>query len=261
MLDGCRYAFRHATGTRPDTENIHPLQRETYKTGMSPQTKRHEERAAQRGWALLEVLVARLALMLGAAGPLSSRPVHTAILRLLRPAEALARRLLLLKAANSKGFRLAPSTSPFPATTKQWRKIRAGGKAPRLRLLEPIRVRFADHDAPATIVPSICRRPSPARQRNGDAMPVCGLKRRLDGLKHAIEKPEHYVCSIHKWMISKRRKGRLLPVRTSRLPTGVARGLDSGDRECLEDIHHFARQADWPPWPPGYPCAASGASS
>lgn len=220
-------------------------------TGMSGTEDRYLSFAMKRGWALLATLVMRLTDLFEQADSEFSGAWRHAILNVLRPAEALARRLLVLQASMQREETVALRERPFPAGLQRRlkRKPRARRKA-RLPLIEPIRIAHLMGNARRGPVPSICRKPMPNPNTRTAEQQLHTLKLRFEGLRHACDKPEYYVRNILKWTRSRQRGSRFLPIRTSCLPARGMNRLGAEASECLLEVHDYARQVHWPPWPP-----------
>ena len=146
----------------------------------------------------LLAIVAQLIALAGqgadAAHPRLSRPVHRAILRLLRPAESALRRLIIIAARHIKRPSLSSVATPLPDFS-QFGAARAQS-LPRFRLIDP-RKQFKPSTgrhfakiAPRISVPGFC---DPQIEPVIDARPedrtmnAKDIARRLNAMQHALD--------------------------------------------------------------------------
>ena len=187
-----------------------------------------------RAWPQLSQLLARLMLVIGLSEDRTPeripRVLRVHILRLLRPAEALARRLIVLLAREVEleqaRFRLGER--PSSKAQDEGRTIEGGHKRSSFTFFEPLCTRRYAPSPQRPIGPGpriLCLDApypaAPATETAGDAS-TAPLIARLRGLKRVLERPETYALR-HARFLAKRNGppplrggsgwGRLSPIR------------------------------------------------
>lgn len=141
----------------------------------------------------------------GNPSPTISRPLHRAVLRLLRPAEAAVRRLVIVMARDL----VVPPARPKPASAAILRRpgVKAGRpqrpRAPSLPLLDPLRMPRRKRPS-ASGVPRICvpgfTAPFPiVVRRPGEPVSSAGLVRRLEALGRVLDDPARQARRFARW--------------------------------------------------------------
>lgn len=226
----------------------------------------------ERNGGALRLVLAGLAAMAGPA-PAGARPtlprrLHRAILRLLRPAEAALRRLVVIVARDRVAAAPAGTTSPCANVGR--RPVASSGASPRAtvsagalpRLSFPLFDPLPDPTAPSPRIrteawPRICvpgwtmPAPVPPRPSPDDPLDAGRLHQRLAALGHALDDLPAQARRLARWRARRDaargagRRHRVAPLRSGP-PRCLHRG--SPDREhpvhaVLRDLHHFAREA------------------
>jgi hypothetical protein len=212
-------------------------------------------RAIERNRDALTGIIAALFAMLGsAAGPRIPRPLHRAVLRILRPAESAVRRLIVIAA---RGLVVKPRPSrPSPKGLKIPRK---GQGAMAFQLFDP-RQRFApwrpkpipehrrprvrllfDERPPGTIVfrPEDFGRTEP--RPKDDSVDATRLSRRLQALKQALGDLPRQAKRLVRWQAKReamrtRRPTFTAPLRPGRPPGYRKKPIHEVD-EILKECH------------------------
>jgi hypothetical protein len=218
---------------------------------------RHEERetVVRVKTAVLRGIVAGLFAMLGAAVPVMTRATRLSLLELLRPAEAAARRLIVVAAsgmaATGDGSRRSPPSREIPAGDGRKR-------VPVFRLFDPRTYPGPPRHRKSTpgIGPRITEIgrdphvPAPPQRTSLPDDPVDGgaLRRRLAALHNALENIPGQARRLNRILARGRSKWRR-PMRPGRPPGHRARGMRPVD-EALADLHFFAMEVMRDPAPP-----------
>ncbi|MEE2878022.1 MAG: hypothetical protein VX593_03370, partial [Pseudomonadota bacterium] len=174
----------------------------------------HDDIAVQRGWLIVRWILIQLTTLMRRADHASGAgTVRLTALRLLRPAEAIARRLFVLMA--SKYPRL-PAPARRPAARRRRKAHRPQTNAdrqPAFRLIEPIPDPTKRTSGNARAIPNLCRKPPPLAQQAKNSRGLASLELRIAALAHAFENQSHYIRNTLRWTVSRRRFGRYMPVR------------------------------------------------
>lgn len=228
---------------------------------MMDALKSHVDVAVERAWPQLLALIARAAAILhvseGIAPTLVTRTARKAALRLIRPAEALVRRLIFTLAARyhttplPPGPHLPPEDKPGPAPRTAAPITTSGPRTPNFRLFEhvaslasiigPPRAETFGPPKPPT---KLC---SPAR-----------LIARIDALKHAIEThadlAARYARAVPR-AIAERWCARVDPLRRGHPPGAASRHTEPWLADSLYLLTMWIRRIDPPlrPEPPPLP--------
>lgn len=201
---------------------------------------------------LLSLLFATAGLVAGAMGPRVPRQVWRRSLAVLRPAEAAARRLIVIVA---RGLELRPAPPrPCPAVIPRGKAERA--RMPRFQLFDPLRrvgvfvPRVAASAAPRIRLigdpaSDIRTPPSATEITDLDATRLC---RRMTALQDALHNLPAQAQRLARWRArrDKARPGRVSPLRSGRPPGHRARARHEVD-EVLRDCHTLALWALMPP--------------
>lgn len=200
---------------------------------------------------LLMLLVAKVGGGVDDAAPIIARAVYLEILRLLRPAEAALRRLIVI-AARGVTVRLRPA-SVFPQSI-----ARGQGHKPRIPafvLLDPLR-QVGPRPLPVTpgIGPNMrvigmAYTPMGVLQKAGAKVDATRLCRRIVALRHALETIPKQVQRLAQWRARRALRagpGRVSPMRSGRPPGHRARAMHPIDL-VLRDCDWLARYALMPP--------------
>ena len=213
---------------------------------------RHLQGAMAQAWPLLRRMVLVMAGMLGmdedSAPERVSRGVRIAVLRILRPAEALTRRLIVLmaremdvtealnkrcrSAARSGGETMGSALSPIH------RKAQPCGDQPKNHfiLFEPLRIPrsiFADTALPARPKPKGAGprilsfdRPFPVTPAPAPDVSASSLTGRIRALEKALAAPEK-IARRHAIFLERDRRSNQLPGRINPIRPGPAPGMRS----------------------------------
>ncbi len=206
--------------------------------------------------------------------PALPRHLHRAVLRLLRPAEAAARRLIVV-AARDLVVTLPPARPRKPAPQPAAPALRRLGiavsplatgaaaaitapapprPAPSLPLVDPIRLprpgrHVPPHRAPRISFPGAAdRRPLPQPPAPDDPLDATRLGLRLRALADALDDLPKHARRFARWRarrdraVTAGRVCRLSPLRPGR-PPGARRGSTREVHEVLADLQWFAQQA------------------
>jgi hypothetical protein len=205
--------------------------------------------------AIIEVLFALLGLDGGDAAQRIPRSLHSAVLRVLRPAESAVRRLIVVAARNVV-VKLAPSKS-----MPDGKKIVSGGvsRLPSFQLfdppkrLKPIRVRKVHRTEPRIRVlhydPRICALfPEPAPVVVPPPPPdglvsATRLHRRLQALKIALDDLPLQAKRLVRWQLRRRASPDFkstMPLRSGR-PPGYR-------RKPIHEVDEVLVKCDWLAW-------------
>ncbi|WP_421929370.1 hypothetical protein [Neoaquamicrobium sediminum] len=205
--------------------------------------------------------------------PTLPRHLHRAVLRLLRPAEAAARRLIVVAARDivvilpparprrprpetvvpllrRLGIAVSPSAVRQAAVTSPARPR----TAPSLPLVDPIRLPGRGRPVPSHKAPRISfpgatdRRALPQPPAPDDPLDATRLGRRLRALADALDDLPKHAHRFARWRarrdraVTTGRVRRLSPLRPGR-PPGARRGSTREVHEVLADLQWFAQQA------------------
>lgn len=203
------------------------------------------------------------------------RHLHRAVLRLLRPAEAAARRLIVVAAREIvvtlppvRPHRPKPEpVAPFlhrlgiavvmPSAGRQAAEATRPARprpAPSLPLIDPIRLprpgrHVPVHEAPRISFPgATARRPLPPPPTPDDPLDATRLGLRLRALASALDDLPKHARRFARWRARRNRAvaggrpRRLSPLRPGR-PPGWSRRSGREVHEILADLHWFAREA------------------
>lgn len=206
---------------------------------------RHLTLAMERAWPQLERLAVMVGALLGLFDGLVpariSRGARLGALRLLRPAEALVRRLIVMMA-------YLMDVQPVPAALSpahvQHETVKRGlSPKPRFRLFEPLPGFSGVFAAPGTSQ-------APERATESPAKPVSAamLVRRLEGLEAVLAAPEAYAARYARWRARRRRMAR--PGRTDPVRPGYPPGVRSRHTpDWLKDslVQFASALRRWPP--------------
>lgn len=194
-------------------------------------------------WPRLAALVALLRTLCGGNNPFT-RALRSQVLKLLRPAESLARRLLLLKAMQQPAP-AAPNlagTAPPPPSPAAPRRP----QPPRFRLTEPLpdgswlsETPFPEPEPRQHLVLDAARLAEPVI-----AAPTMT---RLDALEDVLARPAHHARRMAAWLRSHNEPDgrRIYPLAPGTPRGAVKRPPDSTVDEALRNAHYYARQAFW----------------
>ena len=212
----------------------------------------HAQLCLALNWPRVAALVERVILLIGLAGeaPVLPRAIRNQALRLIRPAEAMLRRLLVLMAVQS------PVDAPQPAQRGP-RNPRKNPKptpnlTPHFNLLEPqhsLRIgpvlppyaafgpRIWSLGSDWTYLP-----PDPAE----NTPDLGSLLRRIAALEAVLSAPETYGRKMAKWLARRDQKQgahRRFPMRPGRPPGYARRDTDRIMAGALRDLNTFAWRA------------------
>ena len=224
---------------------------------------------------ILITLVAMAALAEG--GTTLPRRLHRAVLRLLRPAEAAARRLVIVVARGMKLPVLTPARQPKLAPVVLPKGARfvtlrhlglAGGNfvktarpAPRtlsFPLIDPLRSPFRRRHVSSRTVPRIWATgmakpvPIPPPPLPNDPIDATRLTLRLQALGRALEDLPAQARRLMRWKARRARaqalgrRGRLWPLRSGRAPGSPKRPTHEV-HDVLKDLQYFAWAAQEQP--------------
>lgn len=225
--------------------------------------ERHLAIAMERAWPLLGRLVAGVAAMLGLEGATGPdripRFLHRRALRLIRPAEALARRLIVLM-ARDMAVPAGPRLSAVPDRDRPRRRAaeQAPAGAPRFQLFEPLptlaglmRERRAGPAGPGPRI--LCLdQPYPVAPVAEPGMAAGPLIARLKALEAVLANPVKRARRHAVFLARKRRSnappGRINPIRPGPAPGARSRHTPPELLDLLVYMANEARTA--PPGPP-----------
>lgn len=211
---------------------------------MTELADRHANQAAGRGWQALARLVSAMLVLLERAGlSIHARRLH--VLRLLRPAEVLARRLLVLMAAGLKEPVAVRDRQPLPDTAG-WSAQRNGPQP--FGFVEPLAGGFSNWFGISA--GREASRPSCSAGDEATGRVEAGLERiraRLAALQAVLDDPRRQAKRVARWMRAGGQARRSLPICMARPPGGRPGHLDRDTVSLLLDLHHFARTVEWPP--------------
>ncbi len=213
------------------------------------------ERCLAFNWPRLAALVTRIAVLVGVADRLPGT-LRNQALRLIRPAESMARRLLILMAVRENGD-LSPARGGIARTGPASRRMARTASAPRkeghnLPLLDPIRIPTWTSNPPyAKLGPRIWRLGMewtylPQESEAETDYPAQPVRRRLARLQAVLDDREKHVARMRRWLARRRaadRPGRITPLRIGRPPGYCRRGPDALVHSALLDLSFFASDA------------------
>lgn len=206
-------------------------------------TRAHLEDILATGWPAAARLVGWARALIGAAVGSVPRPLALEIRRILRPAESLIRRLVVIMACR------IVAESPSPLTKPAWRATgQSSGRSAseplqpsgpgRLSLVEPFPVCF--RDAPRRGPPACPSIWSPGRVRytppppQEKPIPVESLLSHLSKLESVLADPGAQARRVALWIA--RRRGASRPIRTFPIrPWGLTPGQGSAALDRLTD--------------------------
>ncbi|MCF6328457.1 MAG: hypothetical protein L3J02_01465 [Henriciella sp.] len=231
------------------------------------QLEPHAEQCLALNWPRVAALAARITALLGAATMLP-RSLRNQALRLLRPAESMLRRLLVLMAVKQSAIwsRSSPHPEPvkgplkrLPAAAKAGvehphpEPVEGRGRARNFPLPDPLHlpVMVAPPPPYATFGPRIWSLGSewtwlPAEPELPEMLPIARLQDRLARLQAVLDTPGKHVARMARWLARRghgRRPRRLFPMRPGRPPGYARRGNDQLGLSALLDLNHFAWRA------------------
>ena len=215
------------------------------------QLEPHAEQCLALNWP-------RVAALLGAATMLP-RSLRNQALRLLRPAESMLRRLLVLMALKqSKTWhRASPHPEPVEgrgrAIIEPARRKHRSAPSQNFPLLDPLSLPSMVQPPPpyATFGPRIWSLGSdwtylPAETELPEMLPIARLQDRLARLQAALDTPGKHVARMARWLARRgdgSRPRRLFPMRPGRPPGYARRGNDQLGLSALRDLNYFAWRA------------------
>ena len=220
------------------------------------QLEPHAEQCLALNWPRVAALAARITALLG-AGSMLPRGVRNQALRLLRPAEAMLRRLLVLMAIKQSAIWSRHSPHPEPVegrgrTTKD-QTSQDRSHSQNFPLLDPLHLPSMVQSPPpyATFGPRIWSLGStwtylPAETELPELLPIARLQDRLARLQAALDAPEKQVARMARWLARRghgQRPRRLFPMRPGRPPGYTRRSPDQLSLSALRDLNHFAWRA------------------
>lgn len=217
-----------------------------------------------RDLSALKTIVAALVAMAGfwRGGKTLPRHLHRALLRLMRPAEAAVRRLVIVlargvvlresalrphrwqKVARVKAQPSLPLSVPLLDPLKRFRRARPS------RIAVP-RISMPGVTAPFAIAPRHAPRPD-------DPIDATRLKARLDALQRALENPAPLAARMARWQARRglrlrvtdakdararyRRPLRISPLRPGHPPGHFSASRRAGDRHKVHDLLEHAQE-------------------
>jgi hypothetical protein len=208
---------------------------------------------------IVAALFAMLGLVSGGSLPRMPQAMHRAVLRVLTPAEAALRRLIVIAAqglvVTLKPARLRPQSSkhssqkgrasPPPFRLSDPPKRTARPRRPRLPIRAEPRVRILDYDPRICALPEWRARPRPKPVPDGliDPKRLC---RRLEALKRALADIPQQAKRLARWRA--RQEARQPPTSTPQPASPLRDGLPPGHRkkpqhevdEVLAECHDLA---------------------
>jgi len=216
-----------------------------------------------RNLSALRAIVAALLAMAGLSPGQKTLPrhLHRSILRLLRPAEAAARRLVIVLARDV----VVPASALRPHGWRPIDRVRAQKNFPlSLPLFDRFK-RFARRKPPAVAVPrismpgltppfTVAPRLAPTPD---DPIHATRLKARLSALLKALDDPEPLAVRMARWQARRRmlvqaadakavprspHGRRLSPLRPGRPPGQFCKSRRSGERHRVHDILEHAHE-------------------
>ena len=222
------------------------------------QLEPHAEQCLALNWPRVAALASRIAALLGAATMLP-RSLRNQALRLLRPAESMLRRLLVLMAIKQSAIWSRHSPHPEPvegrgrATIEPARRKHPRAPSQNFPLLDPLHLPSMVQPPPpyATFGPRIWSLGSdwtylPAQTELPELLPIARLQDRLARLQAALDAPDKHVARMARWLARRgdgQRPRRLFPMRPGRPPGYARRGNDQLGLSALRDLNHFAWRA------------------
>ncbi|WP_084396267.1 hypothetical protein [Henriciella aquimarina] len=223
---------------------------------------RHLKIAMERAWPLLTGLAATLAALIGLSDSIApkrvSRSVHIRAMRLLRPAEALLRRLIVLMARELYGNLSGThptALSPIHVSPDLVRVKRDQTKKAHFQLFEPLAtVASCDsHRAPKPVGnPRILSldAPYPAEVEKPDGLSAARLVARVRALRKVLDNPKHRAKRFARFLARKAAAntpmGRLNPVRPGWPPGARSRHTPPWLTDMLRHLGPEVRKH--PPW-------------
>ena len=214
-------------------------------------------RAITRNSEALKAIVEALFAMLGLAGEVTvgriPRPLHTAVLRILRPAESAVRRLIVI-AARGLVVKAAPSRS-MPAgkiiigrrgnsrISFQLFDPRKNFARRRRRVFARIGPRIHFFDPGGTLIQS-APPPVPAAPPD-NLVEAARLARRLEALKLALDDLPRQARRLARWRLKREREQAKAPTFTSPLRPGRAPGYRRNPDHKVDDV---LAECHWLAW-------------
>ncbi len=213
----------------------------------------HAEICLEKNWPRFAALVALIASLLDGSN-IFTRALRSRVLKLVRPAESMARRLLVLMAlkdASSFGrlrLRLhkagkAPDVVSIAGTAPHPEPVEGRAPhAPSLRLFEP----YPDFGLLCSEPPARPETPLDTEQADRSAEPVndAPTLARLAALQAVLANSHCHVRRMARWLARHtRRPGRTSPLGVGPPPGAVQRPPDRPLNDALRDCHYFAREA------------------
>jgi hypothetical protein len=203
-------------------------------------------RAALLG--ILAWLVSMLGLERGQSLPRMPRPLHRAVLRVLTPAKAALRRLIVI-AAQGLAVTLKPASSRSKSQTRRSEKGRAS--PPPFRLTDPQkrearprrrlpiraepRIRVLDYDPRICALPEWRPKPRPKPVPDGLVDPK-RLCRRLEALKRALADIPRQAKRLARWRARQETRQLPTPKPISPLRQGLPPGTRKRPQHEVDDI-------------------------
>ena len=221
---------------------------------------RHLEIAIARAWPVVAALVARLVVMAGLEGEAApvrlSRPLHTQILRLLRPAEAIVRRLIVLMAreielardgstlmvsgTNHATMRALPDVFPHGERRRATRKQEAHSNFQLFETLPTLAAAWRERrdktPGPGPRILSLDA-PFPVATMPEDGVAASPVLARIRGLERVLKDPTRRAKRHANFLGRKARAnaphGRINPVRPGHAPGSRSRYTPPDVRDLL----------------------------
>ena len=198
----------------------------------------------ERAWPHLAALVARIARLLGGDGPFT-RALRSQALKLIRPAESLARRLLILKAVQRS---LAPAGPARPGTIPPAPPAASSRRPqpPRLALTEKLPrcdwISETPFPEPEPRTRHVLDNARLAEQVSG-ALTLS----RLAALQDVIARPAHHAARMARWLARNVKPGsrRPYPLAPGTPVGAVKHPPDPAADEALRDAHYYVRKTFW----------------
>lgn len=213
-------------------------------------TTTREERVERERTALIRVVLGLFALI--GLDPSSKdvaawmpRGLWRAVLSVLRPAEAAARRLVVVLAKDVT-FEVVPAVSAPSKGAR--RKGSAGIAAPGFSLFDPLppgvpRTKIVSGPGPMVSVPGLLDRPSVPERRETITVKPERMFARMRALYHALGDLERHAKRLARWKrIPFPQRGRFSSIRPGR-PAGLGRLLADGEHEVFDILRSAHRLA------------------
>jgi hypothetical protein len=204
------------------------------------------ERNREALTAIVAALFAMLGLGSGGSLPRMPRAVHRAVLRLLTPAEAALRRLIVIAA---RGLTVTPARSRPKSQARRAKKGRAS--PPPFRLVDPPkrearprrkrpvraepRIRVLDYDPRICALPEWRPKPKPKPVPDGCVDPK-RLCRRLEALKLALTDIPRQARRLARWRARQEQNPTPTPTSVSPLRQGLPPGTRKRPQHEVDDI-------------------------